>query len=154
MSISAFRKIPPPLFILPTVALLLSAFMTWANAQPGTQFLATWARNFATSVVFLPLILLCLAQVEKLLAVWAPKLQGNRLKLAVSLLGALLIESLLAAAISTLNNPLDATWPAFWWRAFSRSLPVGLPIGLFMGFYMKPKLDKMQRARAARAANA
>ena len=99
MSTSVFRKIPPPLFILPTVALLLSAFMTWANAQPGTPFLATWARNFATSVVFLPLILLCLVQVEKLLTLWAPKLQGKRLKLAVSLLGALLIESLLAAAI-------------------------------------------------------
>lgn len=154
MSTSVFRKIPPPVFILPTVALLLSAFMTWANAQAGAPFLATWARNFATSLVFLPLILLGLVQVEKLLTVLAPKLQGNWLKLAVSLLGAVLIESLLAAVIALLNNPLDASWPAFWWRAVSRSLPVGLMIGLFMGFYMKPKMDQMKHARLAKAATA
>ena len=149
MSTSTLRKIAPPLIILPTVALLLSAFMTWANAQPGAPFLSTWARNFGTSVVFLPVILLALAQVEKLLAVLAPRLKGNWLKLAVSLLGALFIESLLAAVIALLNNPLDATWPAFWWRAFSRSLPAGLLVGLFMGFYMKPKLAQLQRAHAA-----
>lgn len=154
MSTSVFRKIPPPVFILPTVALLLSAFMTWANAQAGAPFLATWARNFATSLVFLPLILLGLVQVEKLLTVLAPKLQGNWLKLAVSLLGAVLIESLLAAVIAVMNNPLDATWPAFWWRAVSRSLPVGMLIGLFMGFYMKPKMDQMKQARLAKAATA
>lgn len=154
MSTSVFRKIPPPVFILPTVALLLSAFMTWANAQAGEPFLATWARNFATSLVFLPLILLGLVQVEKLLTVLAPELQGNWLKLAVSLLGAVLIESLLAAVIVVLNNPLDATWPAFWWRAVSRSLPVGLLIGLFMGFYMKPKMDQIKQARLAKTATA
>lgn len=147
---TALKKLFPGILILPAVALLLSAFMTWANAQADTPFLATWARNFATSVVFLPVILMGMTQIEKLLALIAPKLRGNMLKLVVSLLGALLIEGLLAAAIALISNPLDASWFGFWWRAFSRSLPIGLLVGLFMGFYMKPKIEEM-KARAALA---
>lgn len=147
---TALKKLFPGILILPAVALLLSAFMTCANAQADTPFLATWARNFATSVVFLPVILMGMTQIEKLLALIAPKLQGNMLKLVVSLLGALFIESLLAAAIALISNPLDASWFGFWWRAFSRSLPIGLLVGLFMGFYMKPKIEEM-KARAALA---
>ena len=151
MPTPVFKKLFPGILILPTVALLLSAFMTWANAQAGTPFLSTWARNFATSIVFLPVILMGMVQIEKLLARIAPQLRGNMLKLVVSLLGALFIESLLAAVIAVISNPLDASWFGFWWRAFSRSLPVGLLVGLFMGFYMKPKIEEM-KARAAAAA--
>lgn len=147
---TALKKLFPGILILPAVALLLSAFMTWANAQADTPFLAAWARNFATSVVFLPVILMGMTQIEKLLALIAPKLRGNMLKLVVSLLGALFIEGLLAAAIALISNPLDASWFGFWWRAFSRSLPIGLLVGLFMGFYMKPKIEEM-KARAALA---
>ncbi len=151
MSILSQRKIQPHMFVLPAVALLLSAFMTWANAQAGAPVLALWLRNFVTSLVMLPLILIGLGQVEKGLAVVAPALRGTLLTLVVSLLGSLMIESLLAAVIALLNNPLDASWFTYWWRAFSRSLPVGLLVGLFMGFYMKPKMEEMRRARAAAA---
>ena len=146
MPISAFRKIPPPVLILPTIALLLSAFMTWANAAAGTPFVALWARNFATSVVVLPLILLGIGQLEKLVAWAAPGMRPFWNKVVVSLLSSLAIESLLALVISLVNSPWDASLPLYWWQAFSRSLPVGLLIGFFMGFYLKPKLDAMKRA--------
>nr|WP_315464858.1 hypothetical protein [uncultured Rhodoferax sp.] len=149
MPTSVLRKIPAPVFILPTIALLLSAFMTWANATVGTAFLALWARNFATSLVALPLILLGIGQLEKLVAAVAPGMGAFWRKVVVSLLSSLAIESLLALVISLINNPWDASLSAYWWQAFSRSLPVGLLIGFFMGFYMKPKLDAMRRARQA-----
>lgn len=142
------RKLFPAILILPTVALLLSAFMTWANAAPGMAFAPLWARNFVTSLVVLPLILVGIAQLERVAAVLLPALGPFGRKLLVSLLSACMIESLLALVIALINSPWDATLANFWWRAFSRSLPVGLVIGLFMGFYMKPKMDAM-RARAA-----
>lgn len=150
MPTSAFRKIPPPVLILPTIALLLSAFMTWANAAAGAPFAALWARNFATCLVMLPLILLGIAQLEKLVAMVAPTLRPFWGKVVVSLLSSLAIESLLALVISLVNSTWDATLPLYWWKAFSRSLPIGLLIGFFMGFYMKPKLDAMRRAREKR----
>lgn len=140
------RNIPPPVFILPTVALLLSAFMTWANAGAGDAFLPLWARNFVTSLVVLPLILLGIGQLERLLAFIAPNLRPFTAKLVVSLLTAVVIESVLAMVISLINSPWDATLSRYWWLAFSRSLPAGMAIGLFMGFYMKPRLDQMRRA--------
>jgi len=143
------RKIPPPVLILPTIALLLSAFMTWANAGAGAGFAALWARNFATSMIMLPLILLGIGQLEKMVLVAAPGLSLFWRKVVVSLLSSLAIESLLALVITLVNNPWDSTLALYWWKSFSRSLPVGLLIGFFMGFYMKPKLDAMRRARMA-----
>ena len=67
-----------------------------------------------------------MVQIEKQLGHIAPRLQDNRLKLVVSLPGALVMENLLAAAIAVISNPLDVSWFGFWWRAFSRSLSTGL----------------------------
>jgi len=94
----------------------------------------------------LPLILLGIGQLERLLAFLAPNLRPFTAKLVVSLLTAVVIESVLAMVISLINSPWDATLSRYWWLAFSRSLPAGMAIGLFMGFYMKPRLDQMRRA--------
>ncbi|APW44530.1 DUF2798 domain-containing protein [Rhodoferax saidenbachensis] len=145
------RKLFPHILILPTVALLLSAFMTWANVGLGDAFPATWARNFVASLVVLPLILMGIGHLEHVAAVLLPRLAPFWRKLLVSLLTACVIESVLALVIALINSPWDATLARFWWLAFSRSLPIGLVIGLFMGFYMKPKIDRM-KARAAAAA--
>jgi hypothetical protein len=144
------RKLFPAILILPTVALLLSAFMTWANVGLGDAFPAIWARNFVASLIVLPLILMGIGQLERVAAALLPRLAPFWRKLLVSLLTACVIESVLALVISLINSPWDATLPHFWWLAFSRSLPVGLAIGLFMGFYMKPKIDQM-KARMASA---
>lgn len=145
------RKLFPHILILPTVALLLSAFMTWANAVEGAAWAPIWARNFVTSLVVLPLILAGIGQLERVVAALAPGMGAFARKLLVSLLTACVIESLLALVIALLNSPWDATLATFWWRAFSRSLPIGLVVGLFMGFYMKPRIDAM-KARAAATA--
>jgi hypothetical protein len=138
------RKLFPGILILPTVALLLSAFMTWANAGPGVDFLPMWARNLVTSLVMLPLILVGIGRLDRLATAQLPRMSPFGRKLLVSLLTACVIESVLALVISLINSPWDATLSRFWWQAFSRSLPVGLVIGLFMGFYMKPKMDQMK----------
>ncbi|MDO8653709.1 MAG: DUF2798 domain-containing protein [Undibacterium sp.] len=143
------KKIPPDLLILPTVAFMLSAVMTWANVGFGELFLARWGRNFVTSLVILPLVLISLGALDKRIELVFASLHWAGRTLVVSLLTAFVMESVLALVITMVNNPWDMTFVSFWWIAFSRSIPVGLLIGLFMGFYMKPKMDQMRTARAA-----
>lgn len=146
------QQVLPDLFILPSIALLLSAVMTWANIGFGDAFLPRWGRSFITSLVVLPLILVCLGALDRLVdAVFASMHWVGR-KLLVSLLTACAIESVLALAVTLINNPWDSTFGPACWIAFSRSMPVGVLIGLFMGFYMKPKMDRMRKA--ARVAQA
>lgn len=59
----------------------------------------------------------------------------------VSLLSACAIETVLALAVTAINNPFDATFAPAWWAAFRSAFPAGLAISLFMRFYMKPKMD-------------
>jgi len=151
MPTPSFKKLFPGILILPTVALLLSAFMTWANVGLGDAFLATWARNFGASILVLPLILVGIGGLERVAQALFPTMRTFWRKLMVSLITACVIESVLALVISAISSPWDTSFGHFWWMAFSRSIPIGLVIGLFMGFYMKPKIDQM-RARAAAAA--
>jgi hypothetical protein len=144
---NGLRNILPHLLILPTVALMLSAVMTWANVGFGDLFFARWVRSFFTSLVILPLILASLGAVDKSIQSRLPSLHRTARTLLVSLLTAFVMESVLAMAITVMNNPWDATLTFAWWTAFSRSIPVGLLIALFMGFYMKPKMDKMKKIR-------
>jgi hypothetical protein len=148
------RQLLPDALILPCVALLLSAVMTWANVGFGELFLARWGRSFITSLVVLPMILVCLGALDRLVNATFTTLHWVGRKLVVSLLTAVAIESVLALAVTAINTPWDSAFGPAWWIAFSRSMPVGVLIGLFMGFYMKPKMDRMrQAAKAAQAVN-
>ena len=60
------RQVLPHVLLLPSVALILSAVMTWANVGFGDGFLARWGRSFITSLVVLPMILICLGALERL----------------------------------------------------------------------------------------
>ena len=137
----------PHVLMLSSVALVLSAIMTWANVGFGEEFLSRWGRSFVSSLVVLPMVLVCIGALEKLVDAIFPSMHRIGRMLAVSLLTACAIESVLALAATAINNPWDHTFGHFWWVAFSRSLPVGIVIGLFMGFYMKPKMDRMNAAR-------
>ena len=142
----ALRQILPHLLILPSVALILSAVMTWANVGLGDEFFSRWGRSFLTSLVVLPLILASLGALERIVdRVFSP-LRWVIRKLMVALLTAFAIESVLALVVTLINNPWDSSFGPSWWMAFSRSLPAGVLIGLFMTFYLKPKLDRMRGA--------
>lgn len=149
--ISRFRQVLPHLIILPSIALLLSAVMAWANVGFGDAFLGRWARGFVTSLVVLPVVLSSLGVVESVVnRVFgaAPKLAR---KFIVAFSTAMLIESVLALFVTLTSGHAGHSFGAAWWLAFSRSLPLGVAIGLFMTFYMKPKLDQMSRAAQAAA---
>jgi hypothetical protein len=141
--------VPLPVVILPTVAMLLSAVMAWANVGFGDAFLPRWGRGFVTSLLVLPLILVSLGALEKWVDRVFSSMHRIARKLLVSLLTAFAIESVLALVVTAISAPWDSSFAPTWWITFSRSLPVGVVIGLFMGFYMKPKMDQMKKAALA-----
>ncbi len=143
------RKLLPPLLIMPTVALILSAFMAWANVGSGPAFAGAWARGFVSSLVILPLVLAALGPLERLVLRLFPGLHSFGRKIVVSLLTAFAIESVLSLAVTAINSPWNGGFAGSWWLAFSRSLPVGVLIGLCMAFVVKPRLARwMETARA------
>lgn len=147
--LAGVRKMLPGLLILPTVALILSGIMTWANVGFGDAFLPRWGKSFVTSLLVLPMILMCLGALERLVNRLFGNMHWIGRKLMVAMLTACAIETVLALATTMLNNPWDHSFSGVWWMAFSRSLPAGVVIGLFMTFYMKPKLDRMRLAAEA-----
>jgi hypothetical protein len=140
------RQILPDLIILPSVALLLSGVMTWANVGFGEEFYPKWIRGFITSLVVLPVVLVCLGTLERLVDRVLMSSHWVTRKIALSLLTTGAIETVLALAVTLINNPLDHSFAASWWISFTRALPAGVMIGLFMCFYMKPRMDRMRAA--------
>jgi Protein of unknown function (DUF2798) len=140
-----FQKIHPAFIIMPSVALILSGVMAWANVGLGDAFLPRWGKGFVTSLLVLPLVLMSLGALEKLVDALFESLHWIARKLIVSLLTAFALESVLALVVTAINTPWDQAFAPVWWMAFSRSMPVGILIGLFMSFYLKPKMDRMRR---------
>lgn len=143
----------PDLVLLPSVALILSFIMTWAQVGFTPEFLARWGRGFLTTLVVLPFILACLGTVEKLVDKVIGDLHWVARKLAVAVISACIFETIIALAVTAVGHPLDASFAGNWWLAFSRSLPAGLLIGLFMCFYMKPRMDRMRQAARTRVSS-
>lgn len=143
---STLRRILPDLIILPTIALVLSAIMAWANVGFSDAFLPRWMRGFVISLVLLPVILACLGVVERGVVAVAGGLPCLAQKLTVAVVTAVFIESILALAVTLSTWPDPAVFGAQWWAAFSRSYPVGLAISAFFVFYMKPKMERMRAA--------
>ena len=142
------RQILPDLFILPTVAALLSGIMTWANVGVSEEFMGRWARSFGVSLVLLPVILVGIGQLQKWLDQTLHFVHSLGRKVLASLIIACVIETVLAVGVTAISHPFDAQFAQAWWLAFSRSLPAGVLVGLFMTFFLKPRMDRMRRAAA------
>lgn len=140
------HPIIPALILLPSIAVILSFFMTWAQGGFNADFFSRWARGFVTTLVILPLTIACISVVERMVDKVIGHLHWVTRKLAVAAIAACLFETVIGFAVTAVGHPFDASFAGNWWLAFSRALPAGLVIGLFMTFYMKPKLDRMRQA--------
>jgi hypothetical protein len=144
--VRVLRQVLPRVILLTSIALLLSAVMSWANVGLDDAFLPRWGRSFIASLIVLPLILASLGALERVVNRELFSLHWVGRKMVVALLTAVGIESVLAVVVTLINTPWSGPLGLAWWMAFSRSLPVGVLVGLFMSFYMKPKLDQMSLA--------
>lgn len=141
----------PAVFVMPTVAVILSFVMTWATLGFGPEFLARWLRGFSTTILVLPFAFASLGHLDRLVNKAIGRVHWTARKVAVAAIAACVVESVTSFALTAMGHGFDASFKDLWWLAFSRALPVGLTIGLFMAFYMKPKMDRMWQAALARS---
>jgi hypothetical protein len=131
---------------MPTIALILSGVITWLNLGWVDGFVGRWMMAFGIALPVLPLGLLTLVTLERLLgprlSVW-PRVPGQ---VALALCAAVIMEFLMASAVTLSNQGLTAAFPGQWSSAFLRSLPVGVVISLLMGFLIKPRLARWMEA--------
>lgn len=149
--IHSLRKALPALILLPSVALAMSGIMAWSATGLGPEFLPRWGRGFLGSIILLPFIIACLGLLERGVARAMGSAHWILQKSVVALLTACLIESLLAAAVTVVNQGAGPGFLSAWWLAFSRALPAGIALGVFMCFYMKPKMERMRLAASSAA---
>ncbi|MGS5085434.1 DUF2798 domain-containing protein [Hydrogenophaga sp. A37] len=141
-----WRRLVPLVTVMPAIALILSGVITWINLGGVDDFFSRWMLAFATALPVMPLGLLTLVVLDRVLG---PRLSAWPRVLATVVLAlctALLMELLMATAVTLSNQGLSAAFPAQWATAYWRSLPAGVVIGLVMGFLIKPRLNRWMAA--------
>lgn len=137
-----WRRLLPLLIVLPTVGGLLSGLITWINLGWSADFGARWARAFLTALPVMPLGMGVMVALDRVLVPRLPAASPLATKVLLAVLTAVVMESLMATAVTLSNRGLGAEFPQWWARAFVQSLPVGLLIGLVMSFVVRPRLQR------------
>lgn len=141
-----WRRLVPLFTVMPVICLILSGPITWLNLGWVDGFFGRWMLAFATALPVMPLGMLTLLALDRVLA---PRLSAWPRVVALvvlSLCTAVVMELLMASAVTLSNHGLSAAFPGQWAAAFLRSLPVGVLIGLVMGFVVKPRLARWMEA--------
>ena len=141
-----WRRLLPLITVLPVIGLILSGLITWLNIGWADDFVARWMRAFFTALPVMPVGLIIMSGLDRVLsprlAAW-PRVAA---KVALALCTGLVMEFMMATAVTYSNNGLGAGFIAQWAMAFVKSLPVGVLIGLTMSFLIKPRLDRWMAA--------
>lgn len=131
------------------IALLLSFAMTAINYGIKGEFFQNWAKGFIVAFIIIPLAL----RLIPIVARGVRAVIGNRtpfvLRSAVAVCVAVMMESLIALAVTFAQHGLASGWPMVWATTFVKALPLGLLIGVTMTFIVQPHMQRL--AVSARA---
>jgi uncharacterized protein YacL len=99
-------------------------------------------RAFFTALPVMPLGMYIMMALDRVLKPRLSSLPNVAVKVVLALCTAVVMELMLASAVTFSNNGLGEGFVAQWAMAFLKSLPVGVMIGLCMAFLIKPRLDR------------
>ncbi|MFA7668844.1 MAG: DUF2798 domain-containing protein [Burkholderiaceae bacterium] len=131
------------LVIPATIALLLSIVMTVVHYGLGADFLHNWVKSFAVALVVIPLALRAIPSVSAVVIRLAGIKHPVLLRVVVAMCVAILIECVIAFAVTLVQHGPAAGWAAWWAGLFIKALPLGLLIGVTMTFIVHPRLQKL-----------
>lgn len=141
-----WRRLVPLVTVMPAISLILSCVITWVNLGWVDDFFSRWMLAFATALPVMPLGMLILVALDRVLGPRLSAWPRGLATLVLALCTALVMELLMATAVTLSNQGLSAAFPAQWVTAYLRSLPVGVVIGLVMAFLIKPRLNRWMAA--------
>jgi hypothetical protein len=128
--------------LVPAIGLVLSGVITWLNIGWVDDFGARWMRAFFTALPVMPLGMYIMMALDRVLKPQLGSLPNVAVKVVLALCTAVVMELMIASAVTISNNGLGEGFVAQWAMAFLKSLPVGVLIGLCMAFLIKPRLDR------------
>jgi len=137
-----WRRLLPLFTLVPAIGLVLSGLITWLNIGWVDDFGARWMRAFFTALPVMPLGMYIMMTLDRVLKPRLGALPSVGVKVVLALCTALVMELMMASAVTFSNNGLGAGFVAQWAWAFVKSLPLGVLIGLCMAFLIKPRLDR------------
>lgn len=137
------RAILPPLLILPTIGLLLSGVITWINIGFAADFQTRWMHGFLSALPAMVVAFAFMAVLDRAVQRAFARQSAVVRKLLLAACTALMMECLLATAVTLSNRGMAPGFAAAWISALLKSLPVGLCVSLLMGFVIKPHLDRL-----------
>lgn len=138
-----WRRLVPLFTIMSTIALVLSGVITWINLGWVDGFVVRWLQAFVTALPVLPFGFVTLMTLEQLLRPCLRVLPNVMAGVLLALCSAVVMETLMACAVTLSNHGLGQDFTTQWAAAFWRSLPVGVLIGLLMTFVIKPRMARL-----------
>jgi hypothetical protein len=139
---SRWRRLLPLFTLVPTIGLILSGLITWLNIGWVDDFGVRWMRAFFTALPVMPLGMFIMMFLDRRLKPRLTAWPSVGVKVVLALCTAIVMELVMASAVTFSNNGLGTGFVAQWAMAFLKSLPVGVLIGLCMAFLIKPRLDR------------
>lgn len=131
------------------IALLLSFVMTAINYGLKGAFFQNWAKGFVVAFVIIPLAL----RLIPIIARGVRAVLGNRtpfvLRSAVAVCVAVMMEGLIALAVTLAQHGLTSGWPMVWATTLVKALPLGLLVGVTMTFIVQPRMQRLAASAQA-----
>lgn len=137
-----WRRLLPLFTLVPAIGLVLSGLITWLNIGWVDDFGVRWMRAFFTALPVMPLGMFIMMALDRVLKPRLGALPNVAVKVVLALCTAIVMELMMASAVTFSNNGLGEGFVAQWAMAFLKSLPVGVLIGLSMAFLIKPRLER------------
>lgn len=127
-----------------TIAFLLSGAITLINQGFGPEFGVQWGKAFLLTFLLVPIVVQLIPRVKALLArVFRQTNPGTGFKCLTACCVALMMESIIALALTALQFGLSSDFFARWAWAVVMALPLGITIGLVMVFRVEPVIQAL-----------
>lgn len=126
-----------------SIALILSLVMTAINYGFKGAFVQHWAKAFVVAFVIILLALRFIPLVAKGVRGVVGDCPAVVQRSAVAVCVAVMMEALIAFAVTMAQYGLASGWPLMWANTFVKALPFGLVIGFTMTFIVQPRMQRL-----------
>lgn len=131
------------------IALLLSFVMTAINYGLKGAFFQNWAKGFIVAFIIIPLALRLIPIIARGVRVVVGHTTPFVLRSVVAVCVAVMMEGLIALAVTLAQHGFTSGWPVVWVTTFVKALPLGLLVGVTMTFIVQPRMQRLAASAQA-----
>jgi hypothetical protein len=127
-----------------TCAFLLSGVITFINKGYDDRFYVNWSQGFIGAFILISFVVKLIPLLGAFLGKYiGPYLPRVIFKCLMAFCVAIMMETVIAFAITSIQFGWHEGFPGQWFNAAVMALPVGIMIGLTMVFFIQPKIQAL-----------